>query len=104
MKVIAAVEALSELLLNLKVTLNSGLLILCIFIFKHIIKWENCKKNNNKQQQQEQQQLKTKKRLTHHTSATKTMFLKFCYTLIFLKFCSYTYARHMSYPLPDLFR
>ena len=39
MKVIAAVEALSELLLNLKVTLNnSGLLILCIFIFKHIIK------------------------------------------------------------------
>ena len=39
MKVIAAVEALSEVLLNLKVTLNnSGLLILCIFIFKHIIK------------------------------------------------------------------
>ena len=39
MKVIAAVEALSELLLNLKVTLNnSGLLILCIFKFKHIIK------------------------------------------------------------------
>ena len=65
------------------------------------------KKNNNKQQQQEQQeqqQKKTKKRLTHHTSATKAMFLKFCYTLIFLKFCSYTYARHMSCPLPDLFR
>ena len=49
MKVIAAVEALSELLLNLKVTLNSGLLILCIFIFKHIIKLENCKKKKQQQ-------------------------------------------------------
>ena len=56
---IAAVEAKSKLVLNLKVTLNnSGLLILCIFIQVH-----------NK--------VRKLQKLTHHTSATKTMILNF---------------------------
>ena len=52
LKVIAAVEAKSKLVLNLKVTLNnSGLLILCIFIQAHnkvrkLQKKKEPKKNN----------------------------------------------------------
>ena len=65
---IAAVEAKSKLVLNLKVTLNnSGLLILCIFIQAH----------NKVRKLQKKKKKRKKKKLTHHTSATKTMFLNF---------------------------